>query len=128
MTPYTTIQTAFHAMPQVASVILEDLEYQYFLESLGDYELEVGTLRYDDTNKQFATDLPQYVINTLANGMYAKYLRRDLDWTRKMSGIVGKDISITGGDTTKRVTQQSLQDERNRVDELYHKQKTHCFN
>jgi hypothetical protein len=44
-----------------------------------------------------------------------------------MSGIVGKDISVTGGDTTKRVTQQSLQDERNRVDELYHKQKTHCF-
>jgi hypothetical protein len=107
---------------------LEDLEYEWFLQALGDYELNIGSLTYDNTNKQFATDIPQYTINTLADGMYTRYLSRELDRARQLTGIVGKDIYTKGEDTTKRITQQSLQDERSRVDELYHKQKTHCYN
>ena len=44
-----------------------------------------------------------------------------------LNGIYGKDIQITGGDATKRVTKQEFEHEISRVNQMLHKQKQHCF-
>lgn len=60
--------------------------------------------------------------------MYVNYLTQELSRVMKLNGIIGKDISLTGVDATKRVTLEELQSEKIYVEKLLNKQKQHAFN
>jgi len=104
------------------------LEQEWLKTAVADYELELSCdLKYDTQSKAFAEKLDRPTVRILALMMYVSYLQRELSRVMALNGIYGKDIQITGGDATKRVTKQELEHEISRVNQMLHKMKTHCF-
>lgn len=126
-TPYTEVLNVFHSLLKSKIEIDEQLEYQWFLNALADYELEISNLGYLDIQKVFSSSLSRHIIRTLGLIMYVNYLTQELSRVMKLNGIIGKDISLTGMDSTKRVTIQELESEKLYAEKLLHKQKQHCF-
>ena len=126
-TSYLDVLKVFHSLLKSKFEINEDLEYQWFLNALADYELEISSLDYLDNQKIFTNTLSRQIIRTLGLFMYVNYLTQELSRVMKLNGIIGKDISLTGMDATKRVTIQELESEKLYAEKLLHKQKQHCF-
>lgn len=126
-TSYIDVLKVFHSLLKSKFEINENLEYQWFLNALADYELEISSLDYLDNQKIFANTLSRQIIRTLGLFMYVNYLTQELSRVMKLNGIIGKDISLTGMDATKRVTIQELESEKLYAEKLLHKQKQHCF-
>lgn len=126
-TSYLDVLKVFHSLLKSKFEINEDLEYQWFLNALADYELEISSLDYSDNQKIFTNTLSRQIIRTLGLFMYVNYLTQELSRVMKLNGIIGKDISLTGMDATKRVTIQELESEKLYAEKLLHKQKQHCF-
>lgn len=126
-TSYLDVLKVFHSLLKSKIEIDEQLEYQWFLNALADYELEISNLGYLDIQKVFSSSLSRHIIRTLGLIMYVNYLTQELSRVMKLNGIIGKDISLTGMDSTKRVTIQELESEKLYAEKLLHKQKQHCF-
>ena len=126
-TSYIDVLKVFHSLLKSKIEIDEQLEYQWFLNALADYELEISSLDYLDNQKNFTNTLSRQIIRTLGLFMYVNYLTQELSRVMKLNGIIGKDISLTGMDATKRVTIQELESEKLYAEKLLHKQKQHCF-
>ena len=127
-TSYLDFLNVFNSLLKSKFEIDEDLEYQWFLNALADYELELSELNYLESQRVFADSLPRYVVKTLGLIMYVNYLTQELSRVMKLNGIIGKDISLTGMDATKRVTLEELQSKKIYAEKLLHKQKQHAFN
>ena len=127
-TSYLDVLNVFHSLLKSKFEIDMDLEYQWFLNALADYELEIGFLEFSEGSRSFSYALPRYIIKTLGLIMYVNYLTQELSRVMKLNGIIGKDISLTGMDATKRVTLEELQSEKIYAEKLLHKQKQHVFN
>jgi len=119
---------SFHSHPMSKHIIPEGLENQFFMNALAEYELDVKKLNYDEISEEFQSETERSVVYTLGMLMYVNYLTRELSRIEKLSGFHGKDIQMTGSDESKRITYSDLQLEINRVQELLHKQKRHCYN
>ena len=126
-TTYADVLKSFESMPMSKYILDADLIQQWFDDALGIYELEIDSLNFDDTTKTFPIVLPSYVKKTIALIMYTSYLTRELSRVEKLNGIIGKDISMTGMDATKRVTLSDLQLEMTKAEDMLNKQKQHCF-
>jgi len=126
-TNYKDILSSFESLPQSKYVLPDGLIKQWFLDALGEYELEISDLYFDDVSLEFNSILTRGQIKTIALIMYTYYLTRELSRAEKLSGINSKDISITGGDASKRTICDDLKFELERVDKLLHKQKQHCY-
>ena len=126
-TTYNDILNSFQSLPQSKYILADGLLKQWFLDALGEYELEVNELNYNDTLEQFEAKLSRYQIKTIALIMYTYYLTRELSRAEKLSGISGKDLSITGGDESKRTTYNDLKLQLDGVEKILHKQKQHCY-
>ncbi len=127
-TSYLDVLNVFHSLLKSKFEIDVGLEYQWFLNALADYELELSQLNYLESQRVFASSLPRYIVKTLGLIMYVNYLTQELSRVMKLNGIIGKDISLTGMDATKRVTIEELQSEKIYAEKLLHKQKQHAFN
>ena len=127
-TTFTEIETNFHSMPLTKYEIPSELAHEWLKTAIADYELEISCdLKYDPINQIFTDKLERPVARVLALMMYVSYLQRELSRVMTLNGIYGKDIQITGGDATKRVTKQELEHEIGRVSQMLHKMKQHSF-
>lgn len=119
---YTDVINAFHSRFTDRYEVPEALEEHWFAEAVSEFELEVCSLEYDTDTREFGKELPA-LATTLGTMMYVRYLTKELSRVLKLNGIMGKDLSITGGDGTKRVTNQELIAEREQVSALLYKYK-----
>jgi hypothetical protein len=126
-TTYADIVRSFESLPQSKVVLADALIKEWFNSSLGIYELEIEELDFNEELNEFQSKLPKYKIKTIALLIYVEYLTRELNRLSKINGIIGKDIQMTGADSSKRVTLADLQLELERTEKLLHKQKQHCF-
>lgn len=106
----------------------EGLENEWFMSALAQYELEIDELNYNESTNKFSSKLNRSVVYTLGLLMYLEYVTRELSRAEKLNGFYGKDIHLTGSDSSKNVTYKDLVLEKERVQELLHKQKVHGFN
>lgn len=127
-TTFDDVVMSFHSHPLCKKVLPDGLEKQFFDSALAYYELEIESLDFDDEELQFSTKLSRQVIYSLGLLMYVEYLTRELSRIEKLNGFKGKDITLTGSDTSKRVTMSDLKLEIERCQELMHKQKVHGYN
>lgn len=125
-TTYKDILSSFQSLPQSKYLLLDGLIKQWFIDALGEYELEIDELAYDDELEIFDTKLARYQIKTIALIMYTYYLTRELSRAEKLSGINGKDISITGGDESKRITKADLELQMAKAKDMLDKQMQRC--
>lgn len=127
-TTFSEIEQKFHSMPLTKYEIPEALEKEWLSTAVADYELDLScNLEYDSETFSFSSKLDNGTIRVLALMMYVSYLQRELSRVMALNGIYGKDIKVTGGDATKRVTRLEFDNELNRVNTLLHKMKQHCF-
>lgn len=119
---------SFRSHPMAKKALPEGLEDEWFDSALAQYETDIDELGYDSDESQFDSKLKRGVIYTLGLIMYMEYLTRELSRAEKLNGFRGKDIQLTGSDASKNVTYKDLLFEKERVQELLHKQKTHAFN
>lgn len=128
-TTFAEIETMFHSMPLTKYVIAEELEQEWLKVAVADYELDLSCdLEYDPDTLAFSSKLENTTVRVLSLMMYVCYLQRELSRVMALNGIYGKDIQITGGDATKRVTKSELESEMSRVRERLHKLKKNSFN
>ena len=127
-TTFEDIERSFHSMPLTKYEIPVELEQEWLKTAVADYELDLScNLGYDDEEHVFDSKLELQTVRLLALMMYVSYLQRELSRVMALNGIYGKDIQITGGDGTKRVTKQELDAEIYRVNVRLHKMKQHSF-
>lgn len=127
-TTFIEIEKRFHSMPLTKYEIPSELAHEWLKTAIADYELELSCdLKYDTVIQAFTEKLDHPIVRILALMMYVSYLQRELSRVMTLNGIYGKDIQITGGDATKRVTKQELEHEISRVSQMLHKMKQHSF-
>jgi len=127
-TTFSDIETIFHSMPLTKFEIPENLEAAWLNVAVADYELNLDVeLGYDADAKVFALDLSMLAQRTLAQMMYVQYLQRELSRVMALTGIYGKDVQLTGQDSTKRVTKAELDDQIANVEKLLHRQKDPAY-
>lgn len=117
----------FYSRPQ-SKVILDPTLIDQFLEnSLGDYEIEISPLHYNEEKKEFEINLSRATINQLGALMYKYYLQRELDRVLKLTNIVGKDISLTGMGDAKRTMLTRLESVEKEISERFTKLKLNTY-
>lgn len=125
-TTYKDVLMSFKGLPSSKYQLPDELLYQWFLDALATYELELYSLNFNPETMTFQDTLKQYQIKTLSTIMYTYYLTKELSRLEKLQGISTKSISLSGNDTSKRVTFQDLELHKAEVDRLLNKQKRSC--
>lgn len=123
----TDVISSFQSMIRDRETLAADLQYRWFLDALGEFQLEVSDLSYDMDEQLFDSELPLYAINTLAYLMKVRYLEREVSRVNKLNNIITKDLSLNGMGDAKRATAGEYEAELARTRELIHKQKSHWF-
>ncbi len=135
MTSYTDVVSAFESIIKCKYVLADGLVRQWFLNALGEYELNIGYLGFDKqilTFKPSASNstffdsngnLKDYVILTLAEIMKSYYMKQEVRRVNQLNNIIGKDISLNGTGDTKKYTRIEADEIESKIDELYTKQK-----
>ena len=126
-TSATDVISSFQSTIRDRELLAPELQYQWFIDSLGEFYLEISELAYDTSTQLFDSELPFYVVNTLGYLMKVRYLERELSRVNKLNNIVTKDLSLNGMGDAKRATAAEYASELARTKELIHKQKTHYF-
>lgn len=125
-TTYSNVLSSFQSLPQMKSYLPDGIEEQWFIDAVGEYGLELEELNYDEELQEFDCKLKQYQIKTIALIMYTYYLTRELSKIEKLSGISGKDLTVTGGDESKRITKADLELQMAKTKDMIDKQMQRC--
>lgn len=119
--------TSFEALFSDQYIIPEGLAFCWFADALNEYQLEIGSLAYDDTTHEFTHPLPNGALITLAYLMKIRYCERELSRVNKINNLYTKDVQLNGNGDTKRFTAEELKIELERTRNLIHMQKTSYF-
>lgn len=119
---YDEVIDSFHSNITDRFVIPPGLEERWFLDAVEEFELELFPLHYDPENcSLYCEQSPPGIKKTLGLLMYVSYLTKELSRVMKLNGIVGKDLSVTGSDGSKRVTKAELDSQKEKVREMLDK-------
>lgn len=139
MTSYKDVVSAFESIIKCKYVIDESLVYQWFLNALGEFELNIDTLGFDRnklkfnpadaSSKDFDKNgfLSQHVIMTLAEVMKSYYMQQEVRRVNQLNNIIGKDLSLNGTGDTKKYTKAEADTIDYKIADLYTKQKVAAY-
>lgn len=135
MTSYTDVVSAFESIIKCKYVLADGLVRQWFLNALGEYELNIDSLGFDKQDLVFTPpssdsdsfddngDLKNYVILSLAEIMKSYYMQQEVRRVNQLNNIIGKDISLNGTGDTKKYTRAEADAIDSKIADLYTKQK-----
>lgn len=104
-----------------------ELELMWLKRAVGRYSLEFDHLDFDETTKTFNKEIPNYVMDTLAELMHQYYQERQLSLVNKRVSIVTKEVSIDGTNGSKTSTLNELNSIKDNVSDMIGKQKTTAY-
>ncbi|MBM7598094.1 hypothetical protein JOC34_000451 [Virgibacillus halotolerans] len=122
-TPKKLVVDSFHTEFMSTTVLHSELEDMFLLKAIGDFELELDSLDYNDSVGEFDRDLIRPEITVLGLLMYKHYLGREKDRVMKINNIVGKDIKLTSMADSKRIIAKAYHDAFDEADEMMGKLK-----
>jgi hypothetical protein len=126
-TPYEKILDVFHSKLKSKVEIDYDLEFQYFFNALGSFELDLYPLDYDETLEELSNDLKRPEILLLGTLMYREYLSQERDRILKLNNIIGRDIKLTGSGDSKSNINKAMVELENQIAVIIDKLKTNNF-
>lgn len=139
-TPYEAFQNSFHSRMTSKYVIFPELEEQYFLNALGDFELQLYALTFTKTEveqeepfeepvyvSQIEENLSRSEIGLLGALMYKHYLSHKIDEVLQLQNIVGKDIALTGIGQSKQEYNRKYEVLQKEVKELFNGLKENTY-
>lgn len=140
MTSYTEVVSAFESIIKSKYQIADGLIYQWFLNALGEYELNIEPLYYNKETQLFEMpenvktdsfngngELYGHIILTLAEMMKSFYMQQEVRRVNQLNNIIGKDISLNGTGDTKKFTKQESDTLDSKIADLFTKQKTPAY-
>ena len=139
MTSYTDVISAFESIIKCKYMLADGLVRQWFLNALGEYELNIESLGFDKENDVFASpspssdafdktgDLKNHVILSLAEIMKSYYMQQEVRRVNQLNNIIGKDISLNGTGDTKKYTKAEADAIDSKIADLYTKQKSPAY-
>lgn len=127
MSTYQDVVDSFESTFQDKYVLPEGLVKQWFIDSVGEFSLDIEPLLYDEATNSFNEQLPQWQIITIALMMKSKYCTREVSRVNKLSNIIGKDISLNNTDSTKKRAQEELLITLDKIQDLLFKQKPTAY-
>src|ERR1051325_10653698 len=101
MTTYQDILNSFYSRLQSTKLLPEGLVKEFFNQALGDFEVDLYPLEWNNETQEFPKEIDRSIINLLGRLMYSSYLSREADRIVKLTNIVGKDISLTDRKSTR---------------------------
>lgn len=126
-TTYAEVIESFESTFQSKYILPDGLIKQWFLDSVGEFSLEVEVLNFDTILEEFDTRLPRWIITSLGLMIKIKYCIREISRINKLSNIIGKDISFNGNGDTKKYTKEELDSEISRLTKLLNNQKPTAY-
>ena len=96
-------------------------------KAIGRYSAELDRLNFDDDELSFDCKLDRYTIDTLAEFMKQLYLERQYSLVNKRVSIVGKDLSLDGGNGQKNHTKNELDYTQSKAFEMIDNQKPTAY-
>ena len=127
-TTYEDVEKVFASIFADKQVVSDELVSQWFDMALGEYELEIEPLIYDNVTKEFDSDLARPVINVLGYIVKKFYQERLISLTNKRNNIVTSDISMTGTDSAKSHMETELNQIKESIRSYYTNLKTPAYN
>ena len=139
MTSYTDVISAFESIIKCKYVLADGLVRQWFLNALGEYELNIESLGFDKGNDVFTSPSPSsdafdktgnlknHVILSLAEIMKSYYMQQEVRRVNQLNNIIGKDISLNGTGDTKKYTKAEADAIDSKIADLYTKQKSPAY-
>lgn len=119
--------SAFYGTFRDTVAIADALVEMWFAMALGQYELEIGAINYDNEKGTFGNEVTRPIMNTIAFMMKVYYCEREVSRVNKINNIITKDITLNGNGDTKRYTIEELEIARARVADNINKIKTSWF-
>lgn len=139
MTSYIDVTSAFESIIKCKYVLSDDLVYQWFLNALGEYELNIENIYYKKEVMGFVApssssdafdesgDLKRHIVLTLAETMKSYYMQQEVRRVNQLNNIIGKDISLNGTGDTKKYTKEEADAIDYKVADLFAKQKSPVY-
>lgn len=126
-TPRSKITDVFHTKFQSTYIMPYELESQFLINAISEFELDLYKLEYDESLEMFEDDLSRPEINLLGMLMYKSYLGRERDRILKLNNIVGKDIKLTSMADSKRTMGDAVRELDDEIDDIKNKLKNNSF-
>jgi hypothetical protein len=104
----------------------QELLYMWFVMAIGDYELDVAPVGYDEETEMFE-GASGALFNTLGLMMARFYLKREQSRINKMNNIIGRDLSLNATGDAKKAVQAEYENLLAEIEEKLHKQKVHAY-
>lgn len=98
-----------------------DLVLEWFDTALGEYELELQPLLYDEESSMFLTRLSVYQISLLGRLMKREFDTREFSRMSKVTGIDTKDERVSGLQAAKQAVRTELDNDEQKIAELFQK-------
>jgi hypothetical protein len=139
MTSYTEVVSSFESIIKCKYKLDDGLVYQWFLNALGEYELNIESLGYNKTTMEFKSpsstsnafdkdgNLKNHIILTLAEMMKSYYMQQEVRRVNQLNNIIGKDISLNGTGDTKKYTKAESDAIDSKIADLFTKQKVPAY-
>lgn len=109
-------------------VLPESLEIIWLKKATGRFSVELEPLNFNEETSEFDTILDRYAIDTLAAFMKQSYMERQYSLVNKRVSIVGKDLSIDGGNGQKTHTKNELEYAQYQSTDMIENQKPTAYN
>lgn len=139
MTTYGDVVNAFESIIKSKYVLADGLVKQWFINAVGEYELNIANLGYSENEIGFlSTDgdkslfdkngnLKSFVVLNLAELMKSYYMQQERRRVNQLNNIIGKDISLNGTGDTKKYTAEEADMVESKVADFFTKQKTPAY-
>lgn len=108
-------------------VLPDSLEEVWLRKAISRYSMELDPLNFDTKLMQFDTELDDYVISTLSEFMKQLYMERQYSIVNKRVSIVGKDLSLDGGNAQKVHTKNELDYTKSESSKMVENQKPTAY-
>lgn len=126
-TPKQDVINYFHTEFQSTEPLIPELEDQFLLKAIADFELNLYEIRYDSTSNVFEENLPSSEKSLLGKLMYKHYLSRERDRILKLNNIVGKDISLTSMGSAKSSILKAYESVEIEIEKIINRLKTNSY-
>ena len=108
-------------------ILPDSLEGVWLRKAISRYSMELDPLNFDTKLMQFDTELDDYIISTLAEFMKQLYMERQYSIVNKRVSIVGKDLSLDGGNAQKVHTKNELDYTKSESSKMVENQKPTAY-
>jgi len=120
-TSQSKVLDKFYSLIMTGYELPESLVKEWFDTALGEYELVLQPLQYDEVTSKFTTRLSSYQVTLLGLLIKREFDTREFSRMSKVTGIDTKDERVSGLQAAKQAVRAEIEIDGQRIEELFQK-------